>query len=846
MRTSSLHCFEVFTRQLSFACSSYQLSGLSRTLSHLPILHRQAQELTERTSADQAAAIKEPLSAVNKRWDDLLRGIVERQRQLENALLRLGQFQHALNELLVWISKTDKTLDELKPVQGDPQILEIELAKLKVLVNDIQAHQTSVDTLNDAGRQIIESGEGKYTFFSIVDTTLGCPPGSDEASITQDKLNTLNTQWRSLMQKAADRQRELEVSLNEAQRFNAEIQDLLSWLCDVDGIITASKPVGGLPETASEQLERFMEVYNEIEDNRPKVETILAQGQEYVRKGSNAASNLQHNLRTLKQRWDSVTSRANDKKIKLEIALKEATEFHEALESFVDWLTNAEKVLSNLKPVSRVLETIQVQIEEHKVFQKDVSAHREVMLALDKKGTHLKYFSQKQDVILIKNLLVSVQHRWERVASKSAERTRSLDLGYKEAKEFHDGWSGLMTWLNETEDSLDRLLSESVGNDPEAIKNRLSKHQEFQRTLSSKQGTYDNVMKSGKVLKEKAPKTDETTIKQMMMDLKAKWTAVCSKSVDRQRKLEEALLYSGQFKDAIAALLQWLKKVEKELSVDSPVHGDLDTVNHLVDLHRQFEKELERRNEQMESVIRTGTDLERKASKADASQIRGQLNELSELWNTVTKLTRIRSDRLDEALREAERLHKSVHMLLEWLSEAEHQLRFVGSTPEDEATAYEQLQALDKFRAQLKEKEREKNQTLDLAQNVLAKAHHDAINVIKNWIKVIQTRWEEVSQWALQRHQKLTAHMQSLRDLDECLEELIQWLLGLENTLISLKREELPMDIPATEQLISDHKEFMENTQKRQGEVDRVCKAKQVKATTAKEPKKFVKGKGPM
>ncbi|KAJ3648505.1 hypothetical protein Zmor_020303 [Zophobas morio] len=792
-------------------------------------LNRQAQELTERTSADQAAAIKEPLSAVNKRWDDLLRGIVERQRQLENALLRLGQFQHALNELLVWISKTDKTLDELKPVQGDPQILEIELAKLKVLVNDIQAHQTSVDTLNDAGRQIIESGEG-----------------SDEASITQDKLNTLNTQWRSLMQKAADRQRELEVSLNEAQRFNAEIQDLLSWLCDVDGIITASKPVGGLPETASEQLERFMEVYNEIEDNRPKVETILAQGQEYVRKGSNAASNLQHNLRTLKQRWDSVTSRANDKKIKLEIALKEATEFHEALESFVDWLTNAEKVLSNLKPVSRVLETIQVQIEEHKVFQKDVSAHREVMLALDKKGTHLKYFSQKQDVILIKNLLVSVQHRWERVASKSAERTRSLDLGYKEAKEFHDGWSGLMTWLNETEDSLDRLLSESVGNDPEAIKNRLSKHQEFQRTLSSKQGTYDNVMKSGKVLKEKAPKTDETTIKQMMMDLKAKWTAVCSKSVDRQRKLEEALLYSGQFKDAIAALLQWLKKVEKELSVDSPVHGDLDTVNHLVDLHRQFEKELERRNEQMESVIRTGTDLERKASKADASQIRGQLNELSELWNTVTKLTRIRSDRLDEALREAERLHKSVHMLLEWLSEAEHQLRFVGSTPEDEATAYEQLQALDKFRAQLKEKEREKNQTLDLAQNVLAKAHHDAINVIKNWIKVIQTRWEEVSQWALQRHQKLTAHMQSLRDLDECLEELIQWLLGLENTLISLKREELPMDIPATEQLISDHKEFMENTQKRQGEVDRVCKAKQVKATTAKEPKKFVKGKGPI
>lgn len=660
-------------------------------------------------------------------------------------------------------------------------------------------------------------------------------------------MNLLNTQWRALMQKAADRQRELEDALHDAQRFNAEIQDLLSWLGDVDGIIAASKPVGGLPETASEQLERFMEIYNEIEDNRPKVETVLAQGQEYLRRGSNAASNLQHNLRTLKQRWDSVTARANDKKIKLEIALKEATEFHESLQAFVDWLTNAEKILSNLKPVSRVLDTIQTQIEEHKTFQKDVSAHREVMLNLDKKGTHLKYFSQKQDVILIKNLLISVQHRWERVASKSAERTRALDLGYKEAKEFHDSWSGLMNWLDETEHSLDDLLNDSVGNDPEKIKNRLAKHQEFQRVLSGKQATYDAVMKAGKHLKDKAPKTDEAILKQMLIELKNKWNSVCNKSVDRQRKLEEALLYSGQFKEAIAALLQWLKKVEKELSEDSPVHGDLDTVNHLVELHRQFEKELERRNEQMESVIRTGHELERKANQTDANQIRRQLTELNDLWDKVSRLTHLRTDRLKDALKEAEKLHKSVNMILDWLSEAEMKLRFVGNTPEDEATAYEQLRALDEFRGQLNEKEIEKNQTLDLAHSILARAHPDSINVIKNWIKVIQSRWEEVSQWALQRHQKLTAHMQSLRDLDECLEELIQWLLGLENTLIALKREELPMEIPVVERLISDHKEFMENTQKRQGEVDRVCKAKQVKPAQApKEPKKFGKGKGPM
>ncbi|XP_075219843.1 dystonin-like protein short stop isoform X29 [Lycorma delicatula] len=794
-------------------------------------LNRQAQELTERTSAEQAAALKEPLTSVNQRWDELLRGVVERQRQLENALLRLGQFQHALSELMAWIDATERTLDrDLRPVAGDPQLLEVELAKLKVLVNDIQAHQSSVDTLNDAGRQIIESGKG-----------------SDEASSTQDKLTTLNRRWRELLQKAADRQSELEEALRDAHRFAAEIQDLLSWLGEVDGVIAASKPVGGLPETASEQLERFMEVYNELEENRPKVETVLQQGQEYLNKSApGTATNLQTNLRTLKQRWDSVTARANDKKIKLEIALKEATEFHDALQAFVDWLTGAEKTLANLKPVSRVLATILEQIEEHKAFQKDVGVHRETMLHLDKKGTHLKYFSQKQDVILIKNLLISVQHRWERVVSKSAERTRALDHGYKEAREFHDAWSNLMNWLNETEKSLDELAAEasSIGNDPERIKARLAKHREFQRALSGKQATYDATMRAGKTLKEKAPKTDEPQLRQMMTDLKEKWNSVCAKSVDRQRKLEEALLYCGQFKDALEALLDWLKKTEKELSEDTPVHGDLDTVMALVEQHKTLEEDLQNRSAQMESVQTTGKELIEKASKSDAQTIRNQLGELNSLWTRTNKLAERKTQRLEEALKVAETLHKRVHMLLEWLSDAEMKLRFVNSLPDDEQETRNQLAEHAKFMREMVEKEVEKDATITLAQQILAKAHPDATTVIKHWITIIQARWDEVSTWAKQREQRLQEHLRSLQDLDTLLEELLAWLAGLESTLTTLEAEPLPDDILTLEALIADHQEFMENTARRQPEVDSVLKARQQPVQPAKsEPQRRGSGK---
>ena len=735
------------------------------------------------------------------------KGISNRQKELEQALLRLGQFQHALNELLVWIERTDKTLDTLKPVFGDPQVIEIELAKLKVMVNDIQAHQSSVDTLNDAGRQIIESEKG-----------------SREASQTQGKLNELNTKWNNLLGKAEDRQVELEDALREAQAFNQEIQDMLLWLNDVDSALSSSKPVGGLPETAQDQLDRFMEVFKELESTSPKVDALLSRGNDYLKKsGDGSATNLQNNLKTLKVRWENILSRANDKKIKLEIALKEATEFHEALQAFINWLTSAEKTLSNLKPVSRVLDTILVQIEEHKEFQNEVSSQRETMLSLDKKGTHLKYFSQKQDVILIKNLLVSVQHRWEKVVSKSAERTRALDYGYKEAKEFHESWDFMCSWLDDAAVRLQDTSSHNK-NDPAKIKKEIDQHKEFQKELSAKQPMYDSTMKNGKSLQGKAPKTDGPKINQMLTDLKNKWLNVCNLSVEKQRKLEEALLFSGQFKDALKALMDWLKSMESELDNKTPVHGDLDTVIGLVEKHKNFEQELEARTEQVDSIKKTAESLLETADQEDAVVIRAQVSELTTQWESVWSLSKSKTKRLEEALKQAEELHKSVNMLLEWLSDAEMKLRFSGPLPEDEEEIKKQIADHEKFMQELKEKEKDKDATIKLAQEILAKCHPDAVSVIKHWITIIQSRWDEVASWALQRMEKLEDHLKQLKDLLALLDELMQWLIGKENTLTELEQEPLPDDLEIITQLIEEHQGFMDGLSARQPEIDAACK----------------------
>lgn len=53
--------------------------------------------------------------------------------------------------------------------------------------------------------------------------------------------------------------------------------------------------------------------------------------------------------------------------VKLEEALAMATDFHNSLQDFINWLTQVEQTLTMVSPASLILETIMFQIDEHKV-----------------------------------------------------------------------------------------------------------------------------------------------------------------------------------------------------------------------------------------------------------------------------------------------------------------------------------------------------------------------------------------------------------------------------------------------------------------------------------------------
>ena len=131
-------------------------------------LNKMAGELLEDVLSNQEKKIRDAVKNIDACWKN-------RQSDLDKALLQLRQFQHAFNELLVWIAKIEKNLADNEQTYADSQTIEVKIANPKVIINNIHAHQTNVDQLNMVGKQLINSEFG-----------------SESVPSNRQKLNDLN------------------------------------------------------------------------------------------------------------------------------------------------------------------------------------------------------------------------------------------------------------------------------------------------------------------------------------------------------------------------------------------------------------------------------------------------------------------------------------------------------------------------------------------------------------------------------------------------------------------------------------------------------------------------------
>ncbi|KAM9806535.1 microtubule-actin cross-linking factor 1, isoforms 6/7 isoform 1-T1 [Syngnathus typhle] len=750
-----------------------------------------------------------PLCDFRLRWDNLESETVNRQHQLECALLGLGQFQHTLDELQTWLAHTAEQLRGKKTISIDLQACEIELAKHKVLRNDVMSHVRTMESLNQAGKELLEVGSGDCAL--------------------QSRLDQLSESWEFVCCETERYQLELENRLSQVQDITMEIQDLLQWLDNTDIRLPSSKSMWGMPETTTERLNAHLELCNETESKLHTYTDVKNAIQRMLESSSVVpGSSTEHSLSIIEQKWSSVYNKVQERKAKLMKGLKLAKEFHSDIQDLLTKMSKCKESIGLLTPPSFVLDTVYNQLQDHRTLVDEVNGYGEKKTTVESAGSRLAALSRKEDCDVIHNLIMTVHDRYKKLQQCISERSIALEEVKKNAKQFNESWRLLVDWMFEVEETLDN--HKEIAQSHEEIKQQLTEQKEFQKMLRSKRPMYEATLKSGRKLHERAQSSyDQQHLDNLLAELKDSWDTINGKSMERQHKLEEALLFSGRFTDALQALNGWLYRAEPHLAEDVLVSGDKDMVNNLIDKHKAFQKELGKRAGCIKTLKRSVKDLT-KSSTADSHWLQEQMDELEGRWEVVCRLSVGKQDRLEAALQQAEKFDGLVHSFMERLSEVERLFKY-GVIPEEE----ERLLAFHKHNEEtmftLKAQSAELENIQCLGQKILSSCHPDSVVTLKSWMGVTKTRYEEVLTWAQQQGLRIQTTLALLEEERAEVQRLLEWISSAQEALSIRDEEPVPENTEQNQELIQQHCVFMEELNKKLPEVEHAtksCKRKSV------------------
>lgn len=794
---------------------------------------------------------------IDYHWDRMMNSLKARSKALDDEMAKAERLRAMLEKLLTDIKKANERLDK---IEGDMNENERRVARLQS-PKDAESFSPSVfqkisEELADVGIKIDSIKRLAEDFIQENGRT------APDSIMIREKVTDLDGRYKKLLAKlnrlhdeydrTMKRLREMEDALRRAQaqkeaeaKLRLKLDEMKRRLDELERRIDNMGPLAKDLATLHKQLDALNAFDRDLSKARVDLNDLIKLAEGMIADDLIADPvRLRAELQDLKDQLARIEDKAARLLREFEDALKRAerqknaeAEISLKLEGIRDELEKLERRLDNMAPVGKDLETVKRQLEELADFEKDLGKTRRNLNDVVKLADSMIRDDLISDPASLRANINSLKDHLARIDEKVARRLRALQDALNRAqaqKEAQDKFNLRLESMKRELDELERRLDNMapVAKDLGALQQQLQEMQDFNESLNRSRQNLADLLKAGEELIRQDMIADPAALRQGMKGLKEQLARIEDKAAKRLREIQDAMGRVAA-SDAIQDVAKWLERAKRVLVNEENVHGDLDTVNALIEQHKSFQDELRGKQPAIEEVRRMEKELHNSASPQTSALIRDELTSLSNQFRDVEKLTRDKSSKLEEALRAAEQMHGSVHGLLEWAADAESKLRFAGALPEDEAATKAELAVHEKLMRKLASQQQTKDQTLKLANEILAKCHPDAEPVIKHWINIIGSRWEEIDAWAKQRGQRLQDHLRSLMDLLELVEELIGWLSRHESRLLAEEKEPLPVNAGQLESMINAHSTFMDEVRKREPDVDRVVKIFASKAATA-------------
>ncbi|NXO49504.1 MACF1 factor, partial [Aramus guarauna] len=458
-------------------------------------------------------------------------------------------------------------------------------------------------------------------------------------------------------------------------------------------------------ESLDEQYERLKAQHQELLSQQQDVILATQSAQAFLDKHGHSLAGeerdrLQGRLAELKDQYAASFSQSETRLKQVQVLRDELQKFLRDHGEFEAWLKQAEQDLEGMCKGDSDPAALRQLLLRQGSFSEDVISHkgdlRFVTMSgqkvLDAEGAAGDTGSQPlASGSVVKSKLEDATQRYTTLHSKCTKLGSHLNTLLDHYQQFQEVAESLRTWLQESEASVGKLLSETVSSDPAVLQKQLASAKQLQGDLAEHQVPVEKLQKAARSLLDVQgePAPDHGHVQETTDAIVSRFQSLSQQMAERSDLLQKSIAQSQSVQESLESLLQSVAEIEKSLEGEQPAALSSASIQESLATSAKLKQDIARQKSCLEATREMVTQFMEAADSPTASALQGKLAEVTEHFGRLCQQQREREDALKGLLPKVEQ-YEQLSEKLQQFTESRARMLASGNQPDRDIAHFSQ------------------------------------------------------------------------------------------------------------------------------------------------------------
>lgn len=660
--------------------------------------------------------IKARKENVLRLWNYLLELLRARRMRLELSLALQKIFQEMLY-ILDWMDEIKARLlseDFGKHLMGVEDLLQ----KHSLLEADINVVGERVKSVNGQAERFVE-GE-----FPESGGYKPCDP-----QVVQDRMSHLDAAYEELQQLAADRRVKLEES-RKLWQFYWDMADEDSWIKEKEQLMS-SPDIGHDLTSVHLLLSKHKANEDELQARHSHLQSVIQVGEDLIKAGNLGSDKIQQRINEINNAWDSLLEMSALRKKRL----LEALEFYQFLADADDvdaWMVDTFRLVSS-EDVGRDEASVNSLQRKHKAVTEELANYSSVIDALHEQAANLGESERESPEVL--GRLDTIDRRYQELLEMAKIRKQKLDDAAALYQLFNEA-DGTEQWIAEKQKLLLSMEPTDDIEDCEILKARFNTFDQELKSSTEKVTTVNTLARQ--LLHNEHPNSDEVIARQNQLN--QRWNDLEDLAKNKRGALTMAHDVNTWHIEC-QETMTWIREKAKLVESTDDLGNDLSGVMQLQRRLSGLERDLAAIQAKLDSLNQEADRIQEEKPE-EAKVIREKITQITELWQELKTMLRVRDERLGEASELQNFLAKLDHFQ-QWLTQTQTTVA-AEDFPNDLAEAENLLHQHEQVKEEMDGYEPEYRSLMEYGKNVCEGQDDPQYMFLRERLKALSDGWEDL------------------------------------------------------------------------------------------------------